>query len=154
MQVWKRRLTAVLAVAAGSVGLMMSGGGAGATPGDIPNFPTMPPFPTMPTFPEPPTMPPFTVPTVLPPTIAPPTMPPFPTMPTFPEPPTMPPITSPPSTISRPTIVPPTIPPVTTPPSASGRVDSEIQSVIDDLADFGDRFQEVIDDLRAMQGSF
>jgi hypothetical protein len=49
---------------------------------------------------------------------------------------------------------PPTIPPPTIPPSnVSSGLDAQISSLIDELAQFGDRFEEAIDLLRDLQDS-
>jgi hypothetical protein len=65
----------------------------------------------------------------------------------------MPPISSPPPTSPPPTrppsTSPPTIPPPTLPPFSSGNND-QIQSLIDQLAQFGDTFQDVINELRSL----
>lgn len=135
MQAWMRRAVVVAAIGATGAGLMITSS-AGA---QIPPPPTLPPGFTLPTFPPPPTLPPF--PTIPPPTMPPPTQPP-PTQP----PPTMPPFT-------QPTSPPPTLPPFpnVSPPSNS-QINQDIQSLINDLGQFGDRFQDAINDLKALQG--
>ena len=158
MQVWNRRRVAVLvALAAGSVGLMTSasaqttppstipGGGASTEITSIPGFPDFPDFPEFPTFPTsptttpPPTMPPSTsVTTTPPPTMPVSTFPTF-TIPTIPTPPTMPPPTSPPTSIP-----PPTMPPTTI------DVDDTIDEFLEDLLDRLDQGGEIFEDLRAI----
>jgi hypothetical protein len=46
------------------------------------------------------------------------------------------------------------MPPPTIPPDTSSRLDAEIQRIIDQLEQSGDRFQDVIEALRDLQGSF
>ena len=89
-------------------------------------------------LPPPPTLPVFTIP-------------PFPTIPTIP-PPTMP----PPTTTPPPTMPPPTsTPPPTQPPTSLGSsFDQQIQNIIDQLAESGDTFQSIIDELRDLQNRF
>ena len=91
-------------------------------------------FPEIPDF----TIPTFTVP-------VPPTMPPIGTTTTTSPPPTMPPSTSPPSTSP-----PPTMPPTT----ISSDFDAEIEDIIDQLEEFGDRFAEILEELRDLQARF
>ena len=86
----------------------------------------------------------------------PPTLPPF-TFPTFPPIPTLPPPTMPPPTTTPPPTMPPptTTPPPTMPPgSLPSGVDQLIDDIIDQLDDFGSRFQDVIQDLRDLQSRF
>jgi hypothetical protein len=97
--------------------------------GQLPPPPTRPPDFTFPSLPPPPTMPPFTRPTF-----------------TLPPPPTMPPV----STIPPPTMPPPSRPSVTLPPEAN----QAIEDVIDQLEQFGDRFQELIDELQELLAAF
>jgi hypothetical protein len=142
MQVWKRRLVFLVAVAAGSAGLMMSSASAQVPPGfELPEleFPEFPEFPGFP-FPSPSTSPP--------PTGPPPTMPP-PTSPTTsPPPPTMPPpTTSPPS--SSP---PPTMPPTTI--DVGDSVDEFVENLIDQLEQTGEDFEELVDTIQDILNSF
>lgn len=88
------------------------------------------------------TIPSFTIPSLPPP----PTMPPF-TFPTTTPPPTMPPQTV---TTSSP---PPTMPP-TTIDFDDTRLDQRIEDIIDQLEQFGDAFNEVINELREIQNEF
>ena len=122
---WTLALTIAGLVAIGVFGPSLSASG------QVPPPPTMPPF-TSPTFtlPPPPTMPPLTRPTF-----------------TVPTPPTRPPTTPPTPPTS---VTPPTMAPVTLPPEA----EQAIQDVIDTLEQFGDRFAELIDDLRALADAF
>jgi hypothetical protein len=139
MQVWKRRLVALVAVGAGSVGLMTtSSAGAQTTPPtSIPDFT----FPSIPDF----TFPTFTVPTF---TIPPPTMPPSTTT-TLGPPPTMPPSTT--TTLGPP----PTMPPTTFPPPTIPEIDDVIADFLDELegtfeegeAGF-EQLQQILQDLR------
>jgi hypothetical protein len=62
----------------------------------------------------------------------------------------MPPPTSPPFTSPPPTIPPPTIPP----PTISSDLDAQISAFIDQLEQFGDTFQDAIDQLRDLQNRF
>jgi hypothetical protein len=125
MQVWKRRVVVLLAVGAGSAGLMMSSAGAQTSP------PTSIPTFTIPDFPD---FPDFTVPT----------FPPFPTIPTIP-PPTMPPTSTPPTSTP-----PPTMPPITIPPD----VESDFEDIISRIEEFGDDFSELVDEIRNILDSF
>jgi hypothetical protein len=132
----RRRLERALAVVIGGVAAIGIFGPSLSASGQIPPPPTRPPFSfTIPSF----TTPTFTIPP--PPTMPPPTMPP----PTSP-PPTMPPPTSSPP----PTMPPPTRPSVTLPPSA----EDAIEDVIATLEEFGDRFNELIDELQDLLASF
>ena len=121
MQVWKRRLVALVAIGAGSAGLMSTAGAQ--TPPSIPDF-TIPSF-TLPDFSIPP--PTFTIP--------PPTMPPSSTVTTSP-PPTMPPVTFPSTSI-------PTLPTI---PDASDLLEDLFDDLLGDFEGGG----EIFDDLRAM----
>ncbi len=128
MQVWKRRVVALVAAGVGGAGLLMSTAGAQTgPPTTVPSF-TIPDFPdfTIPDF----TIPDFTIPTLPSTTTPPPTMPP-PTTATTTPPPTMP-----PTTIGRPDI------------------DAEIENLIDRLEQFGDVFAEIIEELQALQARF
>ena len=119
--------TVALAIA-GLVAIGVFGPSLSAS-GQVPPPPTRPPDFTFPSLPPPPTMPPFTRPTF-----------------TLPPPPTMPPPTSTPP----PTMPPPTRPSATLPPEA----EQAIEDVIDQLEQFGDAFDELIDSLRNLLGTF
>ena len=136
MQVWKRRAVVLLAVGAGTAGLMMSSAGAQTPPTTIPTF-TLPTFPDFPDFP---TIPTFTIP--------PPTMPP-PTSSTTSPPPTMPPPTAT-TTTPPPTMPPITIPPITLPPDT----EAQIEDVIQRLEEFGETFAELIEELQGILDAF
>lgn len=119
MQVWKRRIAVLVAVAAGGAGLMMSSAGA-QTPPDFPEFPDF-------TFPD------FTIPDF---SVPPPTMPP-PTTSTTSPPPTMPPTSSP-----------TTSPPPTMPPSTIPNVDDAFEEFFEDLINRLEDGSEVFEELR------
>jgi hypothetical protein len=46
------------------------------------------------------------------------------------------------------------MPPPTIPPATANRLDSEINMLIDDLEQLGDRFSDTINELRDLQNSF
>jgi hypothetical protein len=132
MNVWKRRLVALVAVGAGSAGLISTAGAQ--TPPSIPDF----------------TIPSFTLPTFTIPTTPPPTMPPSSTVTTSP-PPTMPPST----TVT--TSPPPTMPPTSFPstsipgvPSPSDFLDEIFEEIVEDLFDRFEEGGETFDELRAI----
>jgi hypothetical protein len=133
---WRVGVLLAAVVAAGVITLMPSSGAQVSPP---PGF-------TIPSFPPPPTLPPFTFPSIPPP----PTMPPLTQPPPTQPPPTMPPPTQPPPTQPPPTSPPPTQPPVT----LSRNIDQQIENIIDQLEQFGDQFQDAINELRALQATF
>jgi hypothetical protein len=137
MRGWRVAIGSLLVVTGGM--LMLPSSSA-----QIPPIPTLPPF-TFPTF----TIPP-------PPTLPPPTLPPFPSS-TSPPPTMPPPTTTPPPTMPPPTTTPPpTMPPPTSPPTSIGgpNIDQLIVDIIDQLEQFGDRFQDIIDQLLDLQSQF
>lgn len=122
----KRTLRGIVVTAVGGFALF-----AVVTSGEAQSFPpppTLPPNFTLPTFPPPPTMPVIT-------TTPPPTMP----VPTSTPPPTMPPPTS--------------TPPPTMPPLGSDDLRDLIDKTINELDDFGSRFQNLINALRALRAT-
>ena len=125
MQVWKRRVVALVVAGVGGAGFLMSSAGAQTTPPT--SVPSIPDF-SIPDF----SIPHFTIPT--PPTT------------TTSPPPTMP----PPTTTS--TSPPPTMPPtsITIPDEAQ----EMIEDVLSQLEQFGDDFSQIIDELRGLLDLF
>jgi hypothetical protein len=140
MRVWKRRVVALVAVSAGSAGLLMSSAGAQTgPPTSVPTF-SIPDPGEFPEFPEFPTFPTFTVPTM-----PPPTMPPSTSSTTSPPP------TKPPST-SATTSPPPTMPPTTI--GLPTETEEQIEDAISRIEQFGEEFSQIVEDLRAILDLF